>query len=132
VPQNLPRGVQKRIAPAHKEAAFVREQDGDAFCGARQRDRIVQVEYGDERPHRRAHGDRGAMVTTASVDYERLENCVSFAVKRYRAGNRPALLKKASSALHDLEAMRKALGVENRKRRNGRKRGGATRAGETL
>ena len=62
----------------------------------------------------------GAMVTTASVDYERLEDCVNFAAKRYRASQRPALLKKASSVLHDLEAMQKTLGVENRKRQNGR------------
>ena len=73
----------------------------------------------------------GAMVTRASVDYERLEECVNFAAKRYRAGQRPALLKKASSVLHDLEVMRKALGVENRKRRNGRKRSVATRARQT-
>jgi hypothetical protein len=64
----------------------------------------------------------GAMVTTASVDYERLEDCVNFAAKRYRAGQRPALLEKASSVLHDLEAIQKALAVENRKRRNCRKR----------
>jgi hypothetical protein len=74
----------------------------------------------------------GAMVTRASVDYERLEECVNFAAKRYRAGKRSAFLEKASSVLHDLEAMQKALGIENRKQRNSRKRGGATRAGETL
>jgi len=74
----------------------------------------------------------GAMATTASVDYERLEDCVDFAAKRYRAGQRPALLKKASSVLHDLEAMQKALGVENRKRRNGRKRSVAALARQTL
>ena len=72
----------------------------------------------------------GSMVTTASVDCERLEDCVSFAAKRYRPGHRPALLKKASAVLHDLEEMQKALGVENRKRR--RKRVGAASAGETL
>jgi hypothetical protein len=67
----------------------------------------------------------GAMVTRASVDYERLEECVNFAAKRYRAGKRSAFLQKASSVLHDLEAMQKALGVENRKLRNGRKRAAA-------
>jgi hypothetical protein len=36
------------------------------------------------------------MVTTATVDYEHLENCVDFAAKRYRAGQRPAFLEKAS------------------------------------
>ena len=64
----------------------------------------------------------GAMVTRASVDYERLEDCVNFAAKRYRAGKRSAFLEKASSVLHDLEAMQKALGVESRKRRNDSKR----------
>ena len=65
----------------------------------------------------------GAMVTTASVDYERLEDCVNFAAKRYRPDHRPALLGKAVSVLHDLGAMQKALVVENRKERNCRKRG---------
>jgi hypothetical protein len=71
----------------------------------------------------------GAMVTRASVDYERLEECVNFAAKRYRAGKRSAFLQKASSVLHDLEAMQKALGVENRKLRNGRKRAAAVGSG---
>ena len=70
----------------------------------------------------------GAMVTRASVDYERLEDCVNFAAKRYR----PALLQRASSVLHDLEAMQKALGVENRKLRNSRKRSVAALARQTL
>jgi hypothetical protein len=74
----------------------------------------------------------GAMVTRASVDYERLEECVNFAAKRFRAGNRSAFLEKASSVLHDLEAMQKALGVENRKRRNSRKRSVAALAREAL
>jgi hypothetical protein len=74
----------------------------------------------------------GAMVTTATVDYERLEDCVNFAAKRYRPGHRSALLEKASSVLHDLEAMQKALGVENRKRRNNRKRSIAALARQTL
>lgn len=74
----------------------------------------------------------GAMVTRASVDYERLEECVNFAAKRFRAGKRSAFLEKASSVLHDLEAMQKALGVENRKRRNIRKRSVAALAREGL
>lgn len=64
----------------------------------------------------------GAMVTTASVDYERLEACVNFAAKHYRPGHRPALLGKAASILHDLGGTQKALVVENRKGRNDRKR----------
>ena len=74
----------------------------------------------------------GAMVTMASVDYERLEDCVNFAAKRYRPGHRPAPLGKASSVLHDLEAMQKALGAENRKRRNSRKRSVSALARQTL
>jgi hypothetical protein len=74
----------------------------------------------------------GAMVTRASVDYERLEDCVNFAAKRHRPGHRPALLEKASTVLHDLEAMQKALGVENRKRRNSRQRGVAALAHRKL
>jgi hypothetical protein len=73
----------------------------------------------------------GTVVTAATVDYERLEDCVDFAAKRYRAGQRPAFLAKASSVLHDLEAMQKALGVENRKRRNSRKRSAAAQARQT-
>jgi hypothetical protein len=64
----------------------------------------------------------GAMITRASVNYERLEDCVNFAAKRYRPDHRPALLQKASSVPHDLESMQKALGVENRKLWNSRKR----------
>ena len=74
----------------------------------------------------------GAMVTTPSVNYERLEDCVNFAMKRHRAGHRPALLEKASSVLHDLEALQKALGVENRKRRNARNRGVVALARQAL
>ena len=61
----------------------------------------------------------GALVTRADVDYGRLEDCVDFAVTHHRPGQRPALLKKASAVLHDLEVMQKALGVENRKRSDG-------------
>jgi hypothetical protein len=74
----------------------------------------------------------GAMVTTAIVDYERLEDCVDFAAKRHRPGQRPALLKKASLVLQDLEAMQKTLGIENRKRRNSKKRSGAVLARQKL
>jgi hypothetical protein len=65
----------------------------------------------------------GAVVTTASVDHELLEDCVNFAARRYRLGHRPSLLGKAVLVLHDLEATQRALVVGNRKRRNSRKRG---------
>ena len=74
----------------------------------------------------------GAMVTRADVDYGRLEDCVDFAVTHHRPGQRPALLKKASAVLHDLEVMQKALGLENRNQRNRSKRVSAASAGETL
>jgi len=56
---------------------------------------------------------------------------MNFAAKRYRAGKRSAFLEKAPSVLHDLEAMQKALEVENRKRRNSRKRGVTALARQT-
>jgi hypothetical protein len=72
-----------------------------------------------------------ALATRADIDYGRLEDCVGFAVTHHRPGQRPALLKKASAVLHDLEVMQKALGVENRKQRNSGKRSAATRARQT-
>jgi hypothetical protein len=64
----------------------------------------------------------GTMASTASVDYERLEECVNFAAKRLRPGRRPILFDKASLVLSDLEAMQKTLRIEVRKVRNLRKR----------
>jgi hypothetical protein len=64
----------------------------------------------------------GGMVTTTAIDYERLEDCISFAAKRLRPGRRPILFEKASLVLGDLEAMQKALRVEVRKIRTLRKR----------
>jgi hypothetical protein len=72
-----------------------------------------------------------ALATRADVDYGRLEDCVDFAVTHHRPGQRPALLKKASAVLHDLEVMQKALGVENRKQRNSRKHGDGALARKT-
>jgi len=71
------------------------------------------------------------MTRTISADYERLEDGVNFAAKRYRAGHRSAFLENASSVLHDLEAMQEAFGVENRKRRDRRKRSVAALARQT-
>ena len=74
----------------------------------------------------------GAMVATASVDHESLEDCVNFAARRYRPGHRPTLLGKAVSVLHDLGATQRALVVGNRKRRNRRKRSVIALAGQML
>ena len=66
------------------------------------------------------------------IGCERLEDCVNFAAKCYRTGYRSAFPERASPVLHDLEAMQKALGVENRKLRNGRKRAAAVLARQKL
>jgi len=63
----------------------------------------------------------GAMVTTASVDFERLEDCVQFAANQLRPGRRPLLFAKAAPVLADFEVMEKTLRIETRKIRNRRK-----------
>jgi hypothetical protein len=63
----------------------------------------------------------GAMVTTSTVDFERLEECIDFAAKQLRPGRRPILFAKASLILKDFEVMQKALRVEVRKIRTLRK-----------
>ncbi len=63
----------------------------------------------------------GAMVTTASVDFERLEDCVQFAANRLRPGRRPLLFAKAALVLADFEVMEKTLRIETRKIWNRRK-----------
>jgi len=64
----------------------------------------------------------GAMATTASIDYERLEECIQFAAKRLAARHRSILREQASSILSEFEAMQKGLRVEVTKIRNLRKR----------
>ena len=59
----------------------------------------------------------GGIVTAAAVDYERLEECVNFAVGRLRPGARLVLLAKAASVLEDFEQMQKVLQIEGRKKR---------------
>jgi hypothetical protein len=63
----------------------------------------------------------GAMATTSSIDFERLEECVHFAANKLRPGRRPLLFAKAALVLQDFEVMQKALRIETRKRRNLRK-----------
>jgi hypothetical protein len=63
----------------------------------------------------------GEMVTAASVDFERLEDCVQFAANRLRPGRRPLLFAKAALVLEDFEVMQRALRIETRKIRNRRK-----------
>jgi hypothetical protein len=63
----------------------------------------------------------GEMVTAASVDFERLEDCVQFAANRLRPGRRPLLFAKAALVLEDFEVMQRALRIETRKIRNRRR-----------
>jgi hypothetical protein len=59
----------------------------------------------------------GGITTAGAVDFQRLEECVEFALKGVRLGARPVLLAKAAAVLEDLEEMQKALKIEKRKNR---------------
>jgi hypothetical protein len=60
----------------------------------------------------------GAMASTVTVDFERLEECICFAAKKLRPGRRPILFAKAAAVLEDLEVMQKVVGKETRKIRS--------------
>lgn len=51
----------------------------------------------------------GAMATTSSVDFERLEEFIHFGAKQLRPGLRPILFAQASLILQDFQQMQKAL-----------------------
>jgi hypothetical protein len=57
----------------------------------------------------------GGITTAGTVNFERLEECVNFAVKGARPGARPVVLAKAAAVLEDLEGMQKALEIEARR-----------------
>ena len=59
----------------------------------------------------------GGITTAGAVNFERLEECVNFAVKGVRPAARPVVLAKAAAVLEDLEGMQRALEVEARKNR---------------
>jgi hypothetical protein len=59
----------------------------------------------------------GGISTVGAVNFERLEECVNFAVKAARPRTRPAVLAKAAAVLEDLEGMQAALEIEGRKNR---------------
>lgn len=59
----------------------------------------------------------GGISAVGAVNYERLEECVSYAVKGARPRARPGVLAKAAAVLEDLEGMQKALEIEGRKNR---------------
>ena len=59
----------------------------------------------------------GGISTVGAVNYERLEECVNFAVKGARPCARPVVLAKAAAVLEDLEGMQAALEIEGRKNR---------------
>ena len=57
----------------------------------------------------------GGITTAGAVDFQRLEECVNFALKSVHPGARPVLFPKTAAVLEDLEEMRKALKIEKRK-----------------
>ncbi len=59
----------------------------------------------------------GGITTAGAVNFERLEECVNFAVTGLRPGARRVVLAKAAAVLEDLEAMQCALEIESRKNR---------------
>jgi hypothetical protein len=59
----------------------------------------------------------GGISTAGAVNFERLEECVNFAVKAARPGTRPVVLAKAAAVLEDLEGMQAALEIEGRRNR---------------
>src|SRR6478609_3236544 len=59
----------------------------------------------------------GGITTAGAVNFERLEECVNFAVTGLRPGARRIVLAKAAAVLEDLEAMQCALEIESRKNR---------------
>ena len=59
----------------------------------------------------------GGITTAGAVDFQRLEECVNFALKGVRPGARPVLLAKAAAVLEDLEEMQKVLKIEKLKNR---------------
>lgn len=54
----------------------------------------------------------GAMATTSSIDFERLEEFIHFGAKQLRPGRRPILFAQASLILEDFQEMQKALRAE--------------------
>ena len=63
----------------------------------------------------------GGMATAASVDFERLEDCVKFAANRLRPSHHTLFFAKAALVLEDFESMQKALRIETRKIRSRKK-----------
>ena len=54
----------------------------------------------------------GAMATTSSIDFERLEEFIHFGARQLRPGRRPILFAQASLILEDFQEMQKALRAE--------------------
>jgi hypothetical protein len=57
----------------------------------------------------------GGMTCAATIDFDRLEECVTFALKSVHPRARPLFLASASAVMEDLEKMQKALAIEKRK-----------------
>jgi hypothetical protein len=73
----------------------------------------------------------GGMTCAGTVDFDRLEDCVTFALKPVRPGTRPLFPARASAVMEDLEKMQRALAIEKRKSRGfkSQRRGAALPAG---
>ena len=59
----------------------------------------------------------GGVTSLGVVNFDRLEDCVTFALKQVRPSARPLFLARASELLGDLEKLQVALAVEKRKAR---------------
>ena len=59
----------------------------------------------------------GGMTCAGTIDFDRLEECVTFALKVVHPRTRPLFLARASVVMEDLEKMQQALAIEKRKSR---------------
>ena len=90
------------------------ESDSPNFAGAKRLEKELQ----DVKAHLAAlTAVVGGITTAGAVNFDRLEECVNFAVKGVRPGVRPVVLAKAAAVLEELEGMQKALEIEARKSR---------------
>jgi hypothetical protein len=90
------------------------ESDSPNFAGAKRLEKELQ----DVKAHLAAlTAVVGGITTAGAVNFERLEECVNFAVKGVRPDVRPVVLAKAAAVLEDMEGMQKALEIEARKSR---------------
>jgi hypothetical protein len=58
----------------------------------------------------------GGITCAGTIDFDRLEKCVTFGLKLVHPRTRPLFLARASAVMEDLEKMQMALAIEKRKR----------------